>query len=241
MIRRASMTALIAATLFAPRLASADTTSEKRAVELYQKSEQLYRNGEFQRAAELLRQAYELDPNPDLLYNLARALEGLGDFAGAANAYARYLDNAKDVADRKSIEARIATLRKQSQPTPPAPAPALPASAAPAKPAPPRAESGSSVLTGPLPWLIAGAGVVTLAAGAVLRASASSQHHDADNTVGQKSAESKQQKAEGTATASNVCFVVGGSLALTGTGLVVVGLATRPAESGWFVSASGRF
>src|SRR5262245_55119117 len=58
-----------------------------KARELFKKSEESYRAGRFQEAVDLLTEAYQLDPNPVLLYNLARAYEGLGDTPKAIESY----------------------------------------------------------------------------------------------------------------------------------------------------------
>jgi len=63
--------------------------------------------------AELLRKAHDVYPEPILRYNLARALEGLGDGQGASEAYEQYLREAENVPDRGAIQSRIATLRRQ--------------------------------------------------------------------------------------------------------------------------------
>src|SRR5215207_7570198 len=65
-----------------------------------------YKRGEFEQAAALLRDAYEKYPEPTLLYNLARALEGLGDRSGAIEAYEQYLARGKGISDRGGIERR---------------------------------------------------------------------------------------------------------------------------------------
>ena len=59
---------------------------EPEAAELFRESAEAYRAGEFARAVELLEQAYAIEPAPVLQYNLARALEGMGDLDGAIRA-----------------------------------------------------------------------------------------------------------------------------------------------------------
>src|SRR5678815_1823222 len=73
--------------------AQPDPPEKTRALELFAESDQHYKAGEFEQAADLLRQAYDLYPEPLLLYNLARALEGLGDAEGAITQYERYLSS----------------------------------------------------------------------------------------------------------------------------------------------------
>src|SRR4051794_1613167 len=51
----------------------------------------LYRAGRFQEAIEHFQKAYELKPEPVLLYNVARAYEGLGELKRALEGYRAYL------------------------------------------------------------------------------------------------------------------------------------------------------
>ncbi len=92
--------------------AIADANRDK-ALALFGDSNKAYKNGEFERAAALLREAYALVPEPILLYNLARALEGMGDFPGAIVAYEKYLAGEKKIEDRGALERRVQTLKDQ--------------------------------------------------------------------------------------------------------------------------------
>ena len=87
--------------------------SRDKALKLFEDSDKAYKAGKFENAAELLREAYGLYPEPILLYNLGRAQEGLGDMQGAIESYERYLRDAKQISDRGAIERRIETLRAQ--------------------------------------------------------------------------------------------------------------------------------
>lgn len=84
-----------------------------QALQLAAESERAYKDGKFEKSAELLRKAHDLYPEPILLYNLGRALEGIGDAKGAVEAYDQYLQEAKHIDDRPAIERRIATLKAQ--------------------------------------------------------------------------------------------------------------------------------
>lgn len=104
--------AVIVAAWSAP--AAADVKKDKqRAAHLAAEGAQHYKQGEFEVSAALLRQAYALYPQANLLYNLGRSLEGMGDFAGAIDAYERYLATATKIEDRGAIERRITTLKAQ--------------------------------------------------------------------------------------------------------------------------------
>ena len=84
-----------------------------RALELFKQSKDKYRSGDFQAAANLLEEGYELHDEPVLLYNLARAYEGLGELERAAAAYEQYLVAEPDTKDRGAIEQKVSNIRKQ--------------------------------------------------------------------------------------------------------------------------------
>ena len=106
-------------------VAHAGGDKRAQAVQLAEDSEKAYKAGNFEKAAKLLRKAHDLYPEPTLLYNLGRALEGMGDAKDAVAAYESYLHDAKQIDDRGAIERRITTLKKQiereQQPPPPPP------------------------------------------------------------------------------------------------------------------------
>jgi tetratricopeptide (TPR) repeat protein len=185
-----------------------------RAVLLFEESERLYNEGQFAEAAALLRRAYALHADPTLLFNLARALEGLGDLDGAIEAYEQYLRDAESPPDRGAIERVIATLRAQreqlrgprerpdpevdAQPEPPPP--------------PPRSEPEIA------PWILAGAGAAVLGVGIGLGVASTSDASAAAAEPVQVVAIDLHARAEALAIAADVLFVAGGLAA--GIGLV---------------------
>src|SRR5688572_14968776 len=70
---------------------TASKSNQSQAAELFKKSVDAYRRGAFKEAIDLLNEAYALDAQPVLLYNLARAHEGLGDLDLAISTYEKYL------------------------------------------------------------------------------------------------------------------------------------------------------
>ena len=94
-------------------VAHAAPDKRAHALELAAESERAYKDGKFEKAADLLRKAHDTYPEPILLYNLGRALEGMGDQKGAVDAYEQYLRDAKKIDDRPAIERRVATLKAQ--------------------------------------------------------------------------------------------------------------------------------
>jgi tetratricopeptide (TPR) repeat protein len=198
--------------------AQPDPPEKVEALELFSQSDEHYKRGEFEQAADLLRRAYDLYPEPLLLYNLARALEGLGDAEGAITQYERYLAEATSIDDRGAIERRVATLKAQRT------------AAAPVDTAEPLPTS-TPVDTTPhirpprrLPWFIAGGGIAVVGAGVVLGVVAKNKHDAAVDEPVQVEAERLQNQAQRYATTSNVLLFAGGALVIGGVVWAVVEL-----------------
>jgi len=194
------------------------------ALKLFAEADKAYKRGEFEHAAQLLREAYELYPEPILLYNLARALEGMGDTEGAVVNYERYLSKATTVEDRGAIERRVATLKEQlaakeklaaNEKAPPPPPPP-PLEAKPLE-APPQHEH---IVPAPhhsvVPWIVTGLGLASGGVGAVFGARANSEHQKAVSDTVQLDAEQHQSAARDDAGRANALFIAGGVLVAGG-------------------------
>lgn len=192
------------------------------ALALFEQSDRAYKAGEFEKAAELLRAAYDLYPEPLLLYNLGRAQEGFGDVAGAVESYERYLEAADDIKDRGAIERRIDTLKAQ-----------LAKQERDAKRLaeeqerrrreeeerrrnPPRPIDRRPPLQKYGPWIAMGSGGAIVLTGAYFGIRASTRHDDAVAAPIQRDAAALQRSAERSATIANVLFVVGGATIASG-------------------------
>ncbi len=194
----------------------------QHALTLFHQGVAEYRVGHFLKSAALMRQAYAIHPEPVLQYNLARALESAGQLEGAAGAYQRYLDEDDNPPDRGAVEERIRTLRRQiaehnadtleqqaraaSQPHPAAPPP---------QPTPLQR-------IGPLPWIVAGSGVVVVGVGIVFGVLAQSRHDAAVNDPVHQSAAQAASDSSRWALVANVAFVAGGIITAAGIGWGVV-------------------
>jgi tetratricopeptide (TPR) repeat protein len=95
--------------------APSNSASKTRAAELYKKSAEAYLQGDFDAAIKLLDEAYAIDPQPVLVYNQARAHEGLGHLDEAISLYEKYLQQDPASPDRGAIEQRVSTLKKQKE------------------------------------------------------------------------------------------------------------------------------
>jgi tetratricopeptide (TPR) repeat protein len=201
----------------------------ERALELFGQSAEHYREGRFSVAVELLREAYALHPEPTLLYNLARALEGMGELDEAIVSYERFLRDAEDVEDRGAIERRLETLRRQRDDqrelerarsgegaTVPEDDGLENATAV-----EPRDASGP----GALPWVVAGVGVAALGAGVAFGAMAKAANDDAIEEPIHERAVAFREDAESHQLLANVLLVAGGVVAAAGLlwGLIDLG------------------
>jgi len=78
-----------------------------------------YAAGEFGDAADHFAKAYDLTHAPELLYNLARCYERLGEKERAAEQYEMYLRMSPDAEDRVEVEQKIAALVGEAPPPEP--------------------------------------------------------------------------------------------------------------------------
>jgi hypothetical protein len=225
-----------------PAHAEPTAADKKHAGELATESAKHYKRGEFEVSVALLRQAYALYPEPNLLYNLARSLEGMGDKRGAVDHYNKYLASAKHIDDRGAIERRVATLEREiadktsgakpdvattgdskpkaaanasAPPQPPASDPASPPLDAPlADPFAPPQEK----LTGPskLPLIPIGVGAAVIGAGVRFGLRARDFADAANHEPVGLDASRDHAEAVSNARIANICFVAGGAVLATG-------------------------
>jgi tetratricopeptide (TPR) repeat protein len=81
-----------------------------------------FKQARFSDALAEFRKAYELAPVPEVLFNIARCQEELGDAPVAARSYAQYLAARPDAPERAELEEHIRELEAREPATPP-PAP----------------------------------------------------------------------------------------------------------------------
>jgi tetratricopeptide (TPR) repeat protein len=122
----ASLTAAIPA-------AHADATRDKKARELFEVGRAAYNRGDYQTAYDSFRESFQLSHAPDLLYNIASALQGLRRPHDAAEALRSYMRLRPEDPERPQIEDRIRTLEeeqrlidRENQAKPPPPPPPVP-------------------------------------------------------------------------------------------------------------------
>lgn len=195
---------------------SAPTNANKaRAADLFKKGADAYLHGDFALAISFIDEAYAIDPQPVLVYNKARAHEGLGHADEAIALYEQYLSEEPSSPDRGAIEQRLATLRKQKEERlavekERAVVEKERAERAAAPPPPPPHERSV------LPYIVAGVGVVGLVTGTIFGLMASSKEDDgAAQRVQQKAIDDRDTGAT-FATVANISFIAGGALLAAG-------------------------
>lgn len=72
-----------------------------------------YKSGDYARAAELFRQAFEIEPKGNLLYNIAVCYDKAGNAVDAVTWYQKFVDAVPDSPKRPEVTRRIAELREQ--------------------------------------------------------------------------------------------------------------------------------
>lgn len=83
-------------------------SAQEQAAQFFNEGREAFRDKKFRLAADKFRAAFNLDPAPILLYNLARAAEEMGDPEAAIEHYRAYIDRmGPDAEDRDEVERRI--------------------------------------------------------------------------------------------------------------------------------------
>jgi tetratricopeptide (TPR) repeat protein len=169
-VRRSFAAAALVATVCSAAAAQPRAKSPRdEAKEQYERGVVAYNVERFDEAIAAFTRAYELDPEPILLYNIAQARWKKGDNDRALFYYRRYLEADPAASNRAAVEARIQEIERARQPSPPPP-PATAAPAAAPAPAPvyvqatPPPPAPPPIYRRPLFW----AGVAAAAAAAVV-------------------------------------------------------------------------
>lgn len=93
-------------------VAQAQSPEASRAFEvLYEQARSAYDRGDYATAAQLLQQAYELDPDPNLLWNIGRSHERAGELAEAILAYQDFIAKAPAAEERSQAQQRLFKLK----------------------------------------------------------------------------------------------------------------------------------
>ncbi len=86
--------------------------SDARARELFLKGDAAYAEARYEDALAAFQESYDLSGRPQLLFNIANALERLGRLSEAVDTLEKYLASGK-VKDKAVVETRLANLKKR--------------------------------------------------------------------------------------------------------------------------------
>ncbi len=103
------------AACLAPAVALADGPTANTAQAHFDRGAKLYNLGHFQDAIADFEKAYELDPSPIFLFNIAQSHRQLGNKERALFFYRRYLEQAPNAANRDDVERRMKDLQASLQ------------------------------------------------------------------------------------------------------------------------------
>jgi len=98
--------------LVATARAQQDKTDETARIH-FKAGTSYYETGEYELALREFNRSYELSGRPELQYNISLTHEKLGNLDAATLALEKYLNEAQDIPNRKTLELRLANLNKR--------------------------------------------------------------------------------------------------------------------------------
>jgi len=108
--RRLCLATLLALVPAPARAQAPDQAVETPAQAAYRAGVEHFKANRFEDAIREFNKAYRLDPNPVLVFNMARAFEETRQYTSAIEFYRRYLTMAPESTDRQAVEDSIRTL-----------------------------------------------------------------------------------------------------------------------------------
>ncbi|HSS39491.1 MAG TPA: tetratricopeptide repeat protein, partial [Polyangia bacterium] len=114
-MRAGTVTMICAAALLAASVARAESGNADTAQAHFDRGAKLYNLGHFQEAIGDFEKAYDLDPSPIFLFNIAQSHRQLGNKERALFFYRRYLEQAPNAANRDDVERRMKDLQASLQ------------------------------------------------------------------------------------------------------------------------------
>jgi tetratricopeptide (TPR) repeat protein len=194
--------------------AEPQSPAARAAHEAYQRGVEHFRQARYADAIAEFNKAYRVDPNPVLVFNMARAFEELKDYAAAVEFYRKYLAMAGDAEDRPQVEQTLRTLellqaREQGEKLAAAPVP------------PPARERDDTWA-----WVAIGGGAALLAGGGFFGWQALGKHDDADSFAAdgdEDAMEAAKDDGSRYALYADGLYVAGSAAAITGLVLLLTG------------------
>lgn len=230
-----------------PAVASATgeaSESEARVLSLSDEGSALYERGEYRHALEKFIAAFTIGQDPNLLFNMGRCYEQLGEKSAAEEKYRAFI--ADPGADPAGVERARALIDSLNAPTPVATDAAVLMPVASAAPAPvrdsERADEPSGLRT-ILPWATLGASVACLTAGTTLYLMGAADHgritdsrgYDDPNGISpltEARAHDLVSSGDTKKTLGGIGLGLGGALLATSIVLFVTGESDAPAAHG---------
>lgn len=212
---------------------SSDQTpaTEPSADELTAEAEQRFADGQYDEAIALLKRAYDQEANPNTIYNIARVFEAKGDLRDALTYYHQFvvapgveLEHRDEALERaKTIREIIAATDEDSGGS----------KAPPVERSPSTSDQMTASYDAPARWRTVGigltiAGGATLAAGGVTGVLALRSEDEFRRATQLDAARDAATRTRTLATATDVLFISGGVVALTG---LVIALAQPRSET----------
>lgn len=247
-------------------VASASAWAQTPAQAAFKQGQALYKNKEFDAAAEQFKLAYDHDADPVYLFNIAQAYRLAKKCKDAADYYRRYLDGAKQAPNVDAVNAYLVEVdacAKAQEPAAVAP-PAEPAKPVEATAAPPPVVQPAVVERAPavhsnkrlVGYIVAGGGVALAGLGVLFMTQVSGYEDDANAVCPQPCTSWDEDKLAQRAAIDDKAstreklmvgsFIGGGAAIAAGVYLIVTGgetrergVAIRPTRNG--VMATFRF
>lgn len=251
------------------RTVPATASSASSVQQLNEEGAALYGARDYRRAIEKFIQAYAIDSDPNLLFNIARCYEELGEIDAAIEKYQAFLKTpGADARGRQRARESLRALEQSKNAThSPSPSPEAAASA-PAEPESQPTDTGntgdSAGGSSALPWLTLGGSVVFAAVGTTFYVLGAGDHADITDAAGYDDPEGvtpmTRREADELVSSGNTKKLIGGiglglagALAVTYVALVLsedeeetaaepsLGFSVSPGRSGAAVSVQGSF
>jgi hypothetical protein len=97
----------------APAAAPEESGDVKKAKELFQWGQKLYKSARYAEAIAKFEEAYSVRPHPVIYFNIGKCYEQLGETAKALRSYRDYLRLAPDAKDKETVSDAIANLERR--------------------------------------------------------------------------------------------------------------------------------
>jgi len=236
------------------RAADDASPAETLARSHYQLGKNYYNVSNYEKAVVEFEEAYKLVPKPDLLYNIARCHEAMGNFKQAISNYKLYLEKKPNFTDRATLELKIQNLERLQQekdagttkppiknvpgPKPPARATVVTAPPAAVEPPPVRPEAPGHTWKWTAGWAGVGVGGALLVTGIILGAKVSSKVSEYNDAAGPNGGgtysdlNAISSSGSGLEKGQFATLILGGLTAAAGGGLLIwelLGTKERPA------------